>query len=198
MKPQRGMVSIYAGVGAERFEHVVEVEFCITDLAEMVPCDVFEVLKAPFRDITGISQALHVNRVFEMATLEFDDGYGPVGVYSKGSRRSFLSGMMTCRPKTSRGSPRIDGSAAIQSSRCSSRSFSCLNLVSFTLVGPLSVIFQSGTVKIPSDHQTQDGSAAFSVRAGKTEANRSDLSGYHGRLNESNPKVCGRDPYPEG
>jgi hypothetical protein len=32
---------------------------------------------------------------------------------------------------------------------------------------PLSVIFQSGIVKIPSDHQAQDGSAEFLARAGK-------------------------------
>jgi hypothetical protein len=71
-----------------------------------------------------------------------------------------------------------------------------LNLVSFTLEGPLSVIFQSGIVKIPSDHQAQDSSAIFSARAGKTGANRFDLSDYHGRPCESNPKVCGQDPHP--
>jgi hypothetical protein len=73
-----------------------------------------------------------------------------------------------------------------------------LNLVSLTLEGPLSVIFQSGIVKIPSDHQAQDGGAVFSARAGKTGAYRLDLSGYHGRTYESNTKVCGWDPYQEG
>ena len=34
-------------------------------------------------------------------------------------------------------------------------------LVSFTLEGPLSVIFQSGIFKIPSDHQAQDSSAFY-------------------------------------
>jgi hypothetical protein len=66
-------------------------------------------------------------------------------------------------------------------------SFSLLNLVSFSLEGPSSVIVQSGIVKIPSDHQAQDGSAVLLARAEKTGANRSDLSGYHGRLAQSNP-----------
>jgi hypothetical protein len=76
-----------------------------------------------------------------------------------------------------------------------SLSFSWFNVVSFTLEGPLSVIFQSGIFKIPSDHQAQDGSAVFGARAGKTGANIIDLSDYHGRRNESNPKVCSRHPY---
>jgi hypothetical protein len=70
-----------------------------------------------------------------------------------------------------------------------------LDLISFTLEGPLSVIVQSGIFKIPSDHQAQDGSAVLLARAGKTGAYRLVFSGYHGRLNESNPKVCGRHPY---
>jgi hypothetical protein len=36
-----------------------------------------------------------------------------------------------------------------------------LNLVSFSLAGPLSVIFQDDIFKIPSDHQAQDGSAFY-------------------------------------
>jgi hypothetical protein len=63
--------------------------------------------------------------------------------------------------------------------------------------GRLSVIFQSGIVKIPSDHQAQDGSAIIWARAGKTGAYRLDLSGYHGRPIFSNPKVCRRNPYQE-
>jgi hypothetical protein len=63
-----------------------------------------------------------------------------------------------------------------------------LNLVSFTLEGPLSVIFQSGIVKIPSDHQAQDmDTAPLLARAGKTGAYRLELSGYHVRLAQSNP-----------
>jgi hypothetical protein len=65
-----------------------------------------------------------------------------------------------------------------------------LNLISFTLEGPLSVIFQSGIFKIPSDHQAQDGSAVFLARAGKIGAYRLDFSGYHVRHIQSNPICC--------
>jgi hypothetical protein len=49
------------------------------------------------------------------------------------------------------------------------------------------VIFQSGIVKIPSDHKAQD-SAVLLARAGKTGNNPIDLSGYHVRHIQSNPK----------
>jgi hypothetical protein len=51
------------------------------------------------------------------------------------------------------------------------------------------MIFQSGIVKIPSDHQAQDGGAVYEL-AQKGGAYQFDLSVYHGRLIESNPKVC--------
>jgi hypothetical protein len=61
----------------------------------------------------------------------------------------------------------------------------------------LSVLFRSGIAEISSDHQARDGGAVLLAHAGKTGAYRLDLTNYHGRTYESNPKAWGRRSYPD-